>query len=318
MNGRVYDPKLGRFLSADPFVQAPANTQSHNRYSYVLNNPLSFTDPSGYFLKKLFGSSLFRTIASIAITAFAPQWGILKWAGDFGANAIAGFAAGVAAGGGFKGGVLGAFSAGLFMGIHNLSGSSSFLVRFGNGAGGLSAAGVATKSTLHGLAGGVMSTLSGGKFGHGFVSAFVTQAAAGPVGRIGDPYAHSPGRVVAAAVVGGTAAELSGGKFDLSVDEVLANKSSYVGRKISVEGYLAGGTLLSLFLNEKDAADMVWARSLRVSDDDIGSVSQSGCVEARVQVTGVLRVVSETELFLADITDLRVTQGGPVCIDRSA
>lgn len=48
MNGRVYDPTTGRFLSADPFVQAPGNTQSFNRYSYVLNNPLSFTDPSGF------------------------------------------------------------------------------------------------------------------------------------------------------------------------------------------------------------------------------------------------------------------------------
>lgn len=48
MNGRVYDPELGRFLSPDPFVQAPRNTQSYNRYSYVFNNPLSFTDPTGY------------------------------------------------------------------------------------------------------------------------------------------------------------------------------------------------------------------------------------------------------------------------------
>ena len=48
MNGRVYDPKLGRFLSADPFVQFPTSTQGYNRYSYVGNNPLSFTDPSGY------------------------------------------------------------------------------------------------------------------------------------------------------------------------------------------------------------------------------------------------------------------------------
>ncbi len=34
MNGPVYDPTLGRFISADPFIQAPNNTQSHNRYSY--------------------------------------------------------------------------------------------------------------------------------------------------------------------------------------------------------------------------------------------------------------------------------------------
>lgn len=48
MNGRVYDPELGRFMSADPFVQAPYNSQSYNRYSYVFNNPLSYTDPTGY------------------------------------------------------------------------------------------------------------------------------------------------------------------------------------------------------------------------------------------------------------------------------
>jgi len=47
MNGRMYDPILGRFLSADPFVQLPDLSQNFNRYSYVLNNPLRYTDPSG-------------------------------------------------------------------------------------------------------------------------------------------------------------------------------------------------------------------------------------------------------------------------------
>jgi RHS repeat-associated protein len=48
MNGRMYDPALGRFLSPDPFMQDPSNTQNFNRYSYCLNNPLKFTDPSGF------------------------------------------------------------------------------------------------------------------------------------------------------------------------------------------------------------------------------------------------------------------------------
>jgi RHS repeat-associated protein len=48
MNGRVYDQAIGRFLSADPFVPAPDFTQSFNRYSYVYNNPLSYTDPTGF------------------------------------------------------------------------------------------------------------------------------------------------------------------------------------------------------------------------------------------------------------------------------
>ena len=47
MNGRVYDPVIGRFLSPDQYVQAPQSTQSFNRYSYCMNNPLNATDPTG-------------------------------------------------------------------------------------------------------------------------------------------------------------------------------------------------------------------------------------------------------------------------------
>jgi len=52
MNGRVYDPKVGRFLSVDPVFQFPENTQSLNPYTYVLNSPLSMTDPTGYQCSK--------------------------------------------------------------------------------------------------------------------------------------------------------------------------------------------------------------------------------------------------------------------------
>ncbi|WP_231758913.1 RHS repeat-associated core domain-containing protein [Microbulbifer elongatus] len=48
MNGRVFDPTLGRFLSPDPIVQFPQNSQSWNRYSYVRNNPVSVSDPTGF------------------------------------------------------------------------------------------------------------------------------------------------------------------------------------------------------------------------------------------------------------------------------
>ncbi len=48
MGGRLYDYQLGRFLSVDPVIQFPTNTQSLNPYSYILNNPLSGRDPSGY------------------------------------------------------------------------------------------------------------------------------------------------------------------------------------------------------------------------------------------------------------------------------
>jgi RHS repeat-associated protein len=49
MNGRVYDPIVGRMLSPDLFIQAPGYSQNFNRYSYCLNNPLVYTDPSGEF-----------------------------------------------------------------------------------------------------------------------------------------------------------------------------------------------------------------------------------------------------------------------------
>ena len=50
MNGRCYDPLLGRVLSPDPELQDPSNIQNYNRYSYCLNNPLKYTDPSGYYI----------------------------------------------------------------------------------------------------------------------------------------------------------------------------------------------------------------------------------------------------------------------------
>ncbi len=48
MNGRIYDPLTARFMSADPILQDPMNGQSYNRYSYVMNNPTNFTDPTGF------------------------------------------------------------------------------------------------------------------------------------------------------------------------------------------------------------------------------------------------------------------------------
>lgn len=88
MNGRLYDPYLGRFLSPDPFVQAPYNTQSLNRYAYCINNPLKYTDDTGYFFiiddfivgafKGLFtGKNIFKNAVRHA------QNGIKIWTGLF-------------------------------------------------------------------------------------------------------------------------------------------------------------------------------------------------------------------------------------------
>ncbi len=48
-NARYYDPGIGRFISADTIVPNPMNPQSLNRYTYCLNNPLKYVDPSGHY-----------------------------------------------------------------------------------------------------------------------------------------------------------------------------------------------------------------------------------------------------------------------------
>ena len=55
MNGRSFDPELDRFMQVDPFMQAPLNSQSLNPYSYVMNNPLAGTDPTGYSVEGVSG-----------------------------------------------------------------------------------------------------------------------------------------------------------------------------------------------------------------------------------------------------------------------
>jgi RHS repeat-associated protein len=52
MNGRVFDPEIARFVSPDPIIQDPYNILSYNRYTYCLNNPLKYTDPSGFSYRR--------------------------------------------------------------------------------------------------------------------------------------------------------------------------------------------------------------------------------------------------------------------------
>lgn len=82
MNGRVYDAEIGRFLQADPIIQAPTDSQSYNRYAYVRNNPLSLTDSSGYSwlsktwkkVKKYAGA-----IAAVFVSIYCQVCGAIMW-----------------------------------------------------------------------------------------------------------------------------------------------------------------------------------------------------------------------------------------------
>ena len=90
MNARMYDPVIGRFLSPDPYVQAPYFSQSYNRYSYCLNNPLIFTDPTGEkWWKWVLGAMFFLdpisatttvTVAGGSVAATAVGAGISTYA----------------------------------------------------------------------------------------------------------------------------------------------------------------------------------------------------------------------------------------------
>ena len=204
-NARMYDPAQGRFLQPDPVIQSPDNAQSWNPYTYCLNNPYTYTDPTGMMS--------WRQVLGIVIAVVAvvtQQYWALKGAAAFWFAVGTGFVSGYVATGTLQGGLYGAFSAGVFFGIGQAFSSISGPAGTGAFGTGLNWGEYAAKVLAHGVAGGVMNTLMGGKFGDGFLSAGVAQAFGPAIDRI-------PGgagvRVAAAAVLGGTVSKLSGGKF---------------------------------------------------------------------------------------------------------
>lgn len=262
MNGRVYDPHLARFLSADPILQAPELTQSHNRYSYVMNNPLTLTDPSGYsWLKKTFkkiGKWLkknWRAIAAIAIAAIAPYaLGTGFW-GSVGAGFTSGL---VASGGDLKTALISAVTAGLFHGI-----GSKFQALESKGA--LSLQLQVEKIFAHGAVGGLSSVAQGGKFGAGFLSSAVPQAATQFMPDQIQPKTYTES-VIQASVLGGTASALGGGKF---ANGAVTGAFSYAFGSVARDmqnGASFGEAML-------DLAGKVWALPNTVMGLAVGGVS---------------------------------------------
>ena len=210
MGHRLYDPLTGRMLSADPIVQEPFNLQNLNRYSYVLNNPLSYTDPTGLSFVRKYWRQIVQ-IAAAVLTAGQSLWVTMATS----------FTVGVAVTGSLRGGLIAAFSAAVFHGIGGHFAEVAAANRAALGADyagvlgtGLKAAQFATQIGAHAMAGGVISMMQGGKFGHGFVSAGATKAASPWINSIGDGARElAPARVATAALVGGTVSAATGGKF---------------------------------------------------------------------------------------------------------
>lgn len=151
MNGRFYDPKLHRFLQPDNYVQEPFNTQNYNRYAYVLNNPLKYTDPSGeeaislgvaVIIGAIIAATTYTLTALLADVPFS-------------------------VGGLTKSVFIGAASAAVTFGIGSAAGS--LFTNFYSQA--------SFQAVAHGTFQGGMTAVSGGKFWSGFAAGAISSIA---------------------------------------------------------------------------------------------------------------------------------------------
>ena len=182
MNGRIYDPTLARFLSPDPYVQAPDFTQGLNRYSYCLNNPFKYTDPSGevFVLDDLILAAFIGGMINVAVQGFS---GNIESAGDFwlsfGIGALGGLAGGMAGQAVASAISIGGAAAGAAIGA-TAGGISGFTVSSGNAwmnganfwqgmaAGGIGLGiGTVSGGIVGGLSGGINARIHGGNFWNG-------------------------------------------------------------------------------------------------------------------------------------------------------
>ena len=204
MNGRVYDPILGRFLSPDPYVQAPGYSQSYNRYMYAFGNPMLFTDPDGeiaWFIPMIVGAGI-----SVITNGISNKINGEKFFKGAGKAALIGGISGLAS-----------FGIGNIVSSMQAAGASVFETMF-------------TQTFLHSYMGGVTAAMNGSDLGAGMLSGALGSLASAGTGALlqkvsnriaagaaaikpGDKLIMGATMIGSGTVMGGVGSVLAGGKF---------------------------------------------------------------------------------------------------------
>ena len=296
MNGRVYDPRLGRFIQADIVIQSPGDAQSYNRYTYVFNNPLAYTDPSGnigFFAAALIGAVVGVVGNELDIPFLSAIGGLVVCTSSGGTLCAVGFAFGSTLGGG---GNLGdAIRNGLLAGI-----SAEAFSAIGG-----SDLGFFDKVIAHGLTGGVLEVLRGGKFGHGFLAAGLTKAL--NINQLipGVGSELDVARIATAAVVGGTISEITGGKFANGAITAgfgqAYNGNSFwddVGNALEVAGDLIGSAVVPETAIKCLSGGCTYSE-YALAVVEVGSYLAGGGIAVRIGVKAANRLVKHYKAFKA-------------------
>lgn len=266
MNGRVYDPELGRFLSPDAVIQDVSNLQTINAYSYVLNNPLSLTDPTGFFFQGLFRAiggafkAVFRAMRAAfrAVLRSAIGRAILQIIACIPSPVSAATCAGASAAMTLAtgGSVVDAIKSAAFAFVQTYAFAyvGSYLRDVGL------AGNYLAKGLVHGVVGGAMSMAQGGGFVQGFAGSAIgavggmVAGESGLVGSYGDGISELQlARAAISAAAGCAASAATGGKCaPAAVTAAFASiyngdRGAFLGAYAGAYGgALAGGSLTAV------------------------------------------------------------------------
>ena len=297
MDGRVYDPVLGRFLSPDPYVQAPDMSQSLNRYAYCMNCPLSLCDPSGYSWFSRHWKGLLSSIVGVGVAVLT-------------GGMVPGFIGAVV------GGTLGGASAALLGAVLNGSnlwqiakatvtggwlGAVSGVLNYAAGSGNF-----IQKLLKHVFVEIELTGVQGGDVLHGALMGLTCFAAGESVVGLGKRWGAGLGvkalQTGIVAVAGGTVAELGGGNFaNGAMTAAFAFLFNHLRHNQTRKYHVVAaqvphdemGTMAAVSLYSEVVLDQSYTKEL--------CLSLSGCTNKPVVADGFMSAAMKAVLYLDGI-----------------